>query len=76
MTLGNDTVIQECTEDLHDVPTVKYDFVPISQIADKAPTTIVGKFKAVHCRMFRSVKRKHFVCLKNCQKSNKYDCLF
>lgn len=43
MTLSNDTVIQECTEDLHDVPTVKYEFVPISQIADKQPNAVVGK---------------------------------
>lgn len=43
MTLSNDTQIQECTDDIQDVPTVKYDFVPISQIADKAPNSIVGK---------------------------------
>lgn len=44
MTLNNDSVIQECTEDAQDVPTVKYDFIPISQIAEKAPNTIVGMF--------------------------------
>lgn len=44
MTLNNDSVIQECKEDLEDVPTVKYDFVRISEIADKPPNTIVGEF--------------------------------
>lgn len=44
MTLSNDTVIQECTEDLQDVPTVKYEFVPINEIAEKTPNTIVGEF--------------------------------
>lgn len=44
LTLGNDSVIQECTEDSEDVPTVKYEFVPIKDIADKQPNTIVGKF--------------------------------
>lgn len=31
MTLGNDTVIQECTDTAH-VPEIKYNFVPISDI--------------------------------------------
>lgn len=44
MTLSNDSVIQECKEDLEDVPTVKYDFVPINQIADKQANDIVGEF--------------------------------
>lgn len=43
MTLTNETTIQECTEDLQDVPTVKYEFVPINEIADKQPNAIVGK---------------------------------
>ena len=45
MTLSNDTVIQECVEDLADVPAVKYDFVPIKDIADKPANTIVGEFR-------------------------------
>lgn len=47
MTLTNETTIQECTEDLADVPTVKYEFVPIKEIADKPPNAIVGEFKHV-----------------------------
>lgn len=47
MTLSNETVIQECIDDVGEVPVVKYDFVPISQIAEKAPNTIVGKFICV-----------------------------
>lgn len=43
MTLTNETVIQECTED-SEVPTVKYEFVQISHIADKPSNTIVGKY--------------------------------
>lgn len=42
MTLTNETTIQECTEDT-EVPTVKYDFIPISDIAEKPKDTIVGK---------------------------------
>lgn len=42
MTLTNETAIQECTEDT-EVPTVKYDFIPISDIAEKPKDTIVGK---------------------------------
>lgn len=44
MTLNNDSVIQECNEDVQDVPKVKYNFIPISQIAETPPNDIVGKF--------------------------------
>lgn len=46
MTLNNDSVIQECVEDLSDIPTVKYDFVPINQIAEKPVNTIVGELES------------------------------
>lgn len=42
MTLNNDTVIQECT-DADDIPTVKYNFIPISQIAELENNTAVGE---------------------------------
>lgn len=42
MTLNNDTIIQECTEQ-SGIPAVKYDFLPISQISDKENNAIVGK---------------------------------
>ncbi|XP_031632411.1 replication protein A 70 kDa DNA-binding subunit, partial [Contarinia nasturtii] len=41
LTLSSDSVIQECKEDLDDVPTVKYDFISIDKISDKQPNTIV-----------------------------------
>lgn len=48
LTLNNDSVIQECVEDLSDIPTVKYDFVPINQIAEKPANTIVGESETNH----------------------------
>ncbi|XP_031638224.1 replication protein A 70 kDa DNA-binding subunit-like [Contarinia nasturtii] len=41
LTLSSDSMIQECKEDLDDVPTVKYDFILIDKISDKQPNTIV-----------------------------------
>lgn len=43
MTLGNDSVIQECVDSSSDIPAVKYDFVPISRIAEMETNTVVGK---------------------------------
>lgn len=43
ITLTNDTVIQECKDEINDVPVVKYNFVPIADIADTPPNDIVGK---------------------------------
>lgn len=42
MSFNNDTVVQECTEQSNDIPAVKYDFVPISQIADLEPNAVIG----------------------------------
>ncbi|XP_034832124.1 replication protein A 70 kDa DNA-binding subunit [Maniola hyperantus] len=41
MTFTPDTVVAECMEDASALPTVKYDFVPISDIANKSPDTIL-----------------------------------
>ncbi|XP_047533064.1 replication protein A 70 kDa DNA-binding subunit-like [Vanessa atalanta] len=41
MTFTSDTVVAECTEDISTVPTVKYDFLAISDIANKSPDTIL-----------------------------------
>ncbi|XP_049873501.1 replication protein A 70 kDa DNA-binding subunit [Pectinophora gossypiella] len=41
MTFTNETVVAECTEDSSSVPTIKYDFVPISDIANKTPDVIL-----------------------------------
>ncbi|XP_038209890.1 replication protein A 70 kDa DNA-binding subunit [Zerene cesonia] len=41
MTFNSDTVVAECTEDSSSVPSVKYDFTPISEIANKSPDTLL-----------------------------------
>ncbi|CAH2228915.1 jg1374 [Pararge aegeria aegeria] len=41
MTFNADTVVAECMEDASTLPTVKYDFVPISDIANKNSDTIL-----------------------------------
>lgn len=43
MTLGNESVIQECVDSSSDIPAVKYDFVPISRISEMETNTVVGK---------------------------------
>lgn len=45
MTFTSETVVAECTEDASSVPTIKYEFVPISDIANKTPDTLLGKYK-------------------------------
>lgn len=42
LTFNNDTVVQECT-DADDLPEVKYNFVPISQVANMESNATVGK---------------------------------
>lgn len=42
LTLTNDSMIQECTEQ-SDIPQVTYDFVPISQLSEKENNAVVGK---------------------------------
>lgn len=44
MTLGNESVIQECVDASDDIPAVKYDFVPISRIAEMETNAVVGRF--------------------------------
>lgn len=41
MSFTNDTVVVECQEDSGSVPTIKYDFVPINEIATKNPDTLL-----------------------------------
>lgn len=52
MTLSNESVIQECTEQSGDVPAVKYDFKQIAEIGELEPRAIVGK-KINICTVFR-----------------------
>lgn len=35
MTIGNESIIEECLTDDGNIPQVKYNFVPISSLADK-----------------------------------------
>ncbi|XP_068633685.1 replication protein A 70 kDa DNA-binding subunit [Battus philenor] len=41
MTFNADTVVSECMEDSSSVPTIKYDFVPINEIANKSTDTLL-----------------------------------
>ncbi|CAH2096286.1 unnamed protein product [Euphydryas editha] len=41
MTFNSDTVVSECMDDASSLPSVKYDFIPISDIANKSPDTII-----------------------------------
>ncbi|KPI94468.1 Replication protein A 70 kDa DNA-binding subunit [Papilio xuthus] len=41
MTFTADTVVSECMEDASTVPSVKFDFVPISEIANKSPDSLL-----------------------------------
>lgn len=43
MTIAKDSIIEECLQDDVDVPAVKYDFVPLSDIAKMAVNATVGK---------------------------------
>lgn len=43
MTFNSNTVVVECQEDAGSVPCVKYDFVPINEIAEKNPDSLLGK---------------------------------
>lgn len=42
MTFNANTVVAECIED-STVPSIKYDFVAISDIASKTPDSLLGK---------------------------------
>ncbi|XP_053609978.1 replication protein A 70 kDa DNA-binding subunit [Plodia interpunctella] len=41
MTFNSNTVVVECQEDAGSVPCVKYDFVPINEIAEKNPDSLL-----------------------------------
>lgn len=50
MTFTNETVVQLCTDNSENIPTIKYDLVPISKIADmepKAAVDVIGICKTV-----------------------------
>ncbi|XP_013143928.1 PREDICTED: replication protein A 70 kDa DNA-binding subunit [Papilio polytes] len=41
MTFTADTAVSECVEDASTVPSVKFDFVPISEIANRSPDSLL-----------------------------------
>lgn len=41
MTFGNDTIIQECIDDISGIPAVTYNFVPIANIGSMEPNTML-----------------------------------
>lgn len=43
MTFTNDTVLEECTDDVPSIPALQYKLVPISQVESMADNTVVGK---------------------------------
>lgn len=47
LTFSNETVVQECTDD-DDLPTVKYEFTPISQISNLESNAVIGKFNFLY----------------------------
>lgn len=50
MTLNQESDIQRCSEeDAQDVPTIKYEFTEISEIAEKSANDIVGESYCVYC---------------------------
>lgn len=43
MTMTNDTVVEEC-QDTDNMPEIKYNLVPIKQIADLEPNAVIGLY--------------------------------
>ncbi|VVC90804.1 replication protein A 70 kDa DNA-binding subunit [Leptidea sinapis] len=54
MTFTPDTVVAECMEDASCVPQVKYEFIPINEIADKGPDTLLDVIGV--CKMASDVQ--------------------
>lgn len=46
MTMSSDTQVEECQE-VTNLPTIQYHFVPIANIATMEPNSIVGMFKLI-----------------------------
>lgn len=42
MTFTSDTVVQLCIEDVSSIPKIQYNFVPIAQIANLEPNSVIG----------------------------------
>lgn len=41
MTFGNETIVQECIDDIGGIPAVSYNFIPIATIANMEPNTLL-----------------------------------
>lgn len=44
MTFTNDTMVEECSDSLS-VPSIQYNFIPINEISDKSPDSIIGMYQ-------------------------------
>lgn len=44
MTFTAETVVAECLDEASSMPTVKYNFVPINEIANKSPDNLLGNY--------------------------------
>lgn len=44
MTFTAETVVAECLDEASSMPTVKYNFLPINEIANKAPDNLLGNY--------------------------------
>jgi len=48
MTFNHDTIIEACDADEgENIPQVKFNFIPISEIANRSANTICGKIKLI-----------------------------
>lgn len=56
----------ECMEDSSSVPTVKYDFVPINDIGNKATDSLLGKAFSYSTNIYKSLYAR--ICLFICQR--------
>lgn len=54
MTFTANTIVAECMDDVSSMPTVKYDFVPITDIADKPANTLLDVIGV--CKMASDVQ--------------------
>jgi hypothetical protein len=65
MTFNHDTIIEACDVDEgENIPQVKFNFIPISEIANRSANTICGKIKLITNEkdLFRTIFRCYWCC--------------
>lgn len=45
--MNSDTEIVPCHDEVEEIPTVQYQFLPIGEIENKEPNAIVGTFRTI-----------------------------